>query len=187
MRFVLGHYQEFHYNMDALKSLYFERKNVKDDKFDSDWRPLLKKILESREPLIQSYFNSVSFSFLAMCCCCRRQYWERHVDDGGWYWFKRQKELKEKIALAQEKFNGEVDLKNIIKTLRLNKFQTKMKINKRQRRSVSYFRRYTVDEVSVKKEEARKQERKALRETTTHQQRDEIEKEALETEKQWVI
>ena len=52
MRFLLGHYQEFHYNMDALKSLYFERKNVKDDKFDSDWRPLLKKILESREPLI---------------------------------------------------------------------------------------------------------------------------------------
>jgi len=37
--------------MDALRSLYFERKRRADDKFDSEWRPLLEKIFKGREPL----------------------------------------------------------------------------------------------------------------------------------------
>ena len=51
LRFCLSHYQSFNYYMDALKSMYFERRDaVGDNKFETDWRPLLDKIFKSREP-----------------------------------------------------------------------------------------------------------------------------------------
>ena len=51
--------------------------------------------------------------------------------------------------------------------MRVSKFVTKMNTNKRQRRSISYFRRYTVDEFDVKLAARRQQEKEALLKTTT--------------------
>jgi len=37
----------------------------------------------------------------------------------------------------------------MIKAVRINKFLAKIQTNKRQRRSISYFRRYTVDDMDI--------------------------------------
>jgi len=37
----------------------------------------------------------------------------------------------------------------MIKAVRINKFLAKIQTNKRQRRSISYFRRYTVDDLDI--------------------------------------
>ena len=50
------------------------------------------------------------------------------------------------MGLALSKFESEVDLKNIIAAMRISKFVAKMGTNKRQRNSIDYFRRYTIDD-----------------------------------------
>ena len=74
-----------------------------------------------------------------------RQKWLA-ADATGWAWFKRQKQLIDKMNLAVSKFEGEVDLKNIIAAMRTSKFVAKMQTNKRQRNSIAYFRRYAIDD-----------------------------------------
>ena len=58
-------------------------------------------------------------------------------------------------------------MKSFIRQMRVSKFVTKMNTNKRQRRSISYFRCYTVDEFDVKLAARRQQEKEALLKTTT--------------------
>jgi len=58
-------------------------------------------------------------------------------------------------------------LQSMIKMMRINKFVSNMQTNKRQRKSVSYFRRYTVDELDVKIDKRRKQENLDLVQSTT--------------------
>lgn len=47
---IINNYQTFSYYMDALRSLYYERRRQADDKFENEWRPLLAQLFESRIP-----------------------------------------------------------------------------------------------------------------------------------------
>ena len=87
-------------------------------------------------------------------CCCRKKKWLD--EENGWDWFKQSKYVIEKMRLAQNKFDSEVDLKNIIMALRVSKFVAKMETNKRQRDSIAYFRRYTIDDKDVSQDRRRR-------------------------------
>ena len=55
------------------------------------------------------------------------------------------------IDAAMEKLQKEIDLKEIIKFLRVNHLIQKIVLSKRQRWSVPYFRRYTINEKQAKR------------------------------------
>jgi len=115
--------------------------------YETDWHEEMRKNFKSRFAFEQPYWSFASFKILSACCCCLRKRWLE--EEHGWLWFKRQKVQIEKVTIAQQKFDSEVDLKNIITALRVGKFLSKIQTKKRQRRSVGYFRRYTIDEKTV--------------------------------------
>mmetsp|Transcript_2114 Transcript_2114/g.3024 ORF Transcript_2114/g.3024 Transcript_2114/m.3024 type:complete len:150 (+) Transcript_2114:442-891(+) len=130
--FLLQHYQTFAYYRDALKSHYYEKKRAtdgSDDRFEADWHEEVRAKFESREPFEQDYPSRIWYGALSTLCCCYRKRWES--EEHGWAWYKREKQLTEKINIATDKFDSEVDLKNIITSLRIGKFLAKLQTNKR--------------------------------------------------------
>lgn len=141
-KFLLSHYEEFSYHMDALKSLYFEQRQ-EEDSYEQDWRNDLTKKFKSREPFEFSYWSQCAAGLAGFFCCC---FGERLK---SCRWYKRQTDQIAKFNLARHKFNSEIDLKSILVTQRISKLIAKLKTTKRQRRSVSYFRSYTIGDKQV--------------------------------------
>ena len=91
------------------------------------------------------------------------------------------------MQLAHEKFDSEVDLKNIIMALRVSKFVGKMETNKRQRDSIAYFRRYTIDDNDVMNEKSRRTRREEVEAQLGKEARRQLEQHKLDAEKERVI
>lgn len=91
------------------------------------------------------------------------------------------------MLLAQKKFDSEVDMFNIIKSLRVSKFLSKMETNKRQRTSIPYFRRYTITDYDIILDERRMEKEKEMLKALDKNARSQLEQTLLETEKESVI
>ena len=106
--------------------------------------------------------------------------------DSGWSWYQRHHKISKKILIAQRKFDSEVDLKNIITQLRLTKFLSKLQTSKRQRRSIDYSRKYTIEDGDIATERRLEEKEEQEKAKSLEQRRDEKEAE-LEKEKDEVI
>ena len=91
------------------------------------------------------------------------------------------------MGLALSKFESEVDLKNIIAAMRISKFVAKMGTNKRQRNSIDYFRRYTIDDQDLVADQRRTQRQKDMFKELNKDGRAQLEHQTLEAEKEKVI
>ena len=145
---LLANYQEFYYQMEVFRTLYFERQSAEDedDHYETDWRRDLRAKFESRHAFDQTYFTYAAFNIIEYICCCCTKKWGKKK--GSWYW--RQKRIGDKLEIAQELFNSEVDLQRILSEQRISKFLSKLQTNKRQRASVGYFRKYTIEDHAIK-------------------------------------
>ena len=134
--------------------MYYERiyKSSSGDNLNSnDWSSDFRKKFNSREPFKISFCSYFVVNFLSSCCCCliRRQ----QKDPSSWY--SRKKRQNEKFEIARDKLSSEFDLHNIINLQRINCFIQRMMLSKRQRHSVDYFRRYTIEDYHLQKEHLR--------------------------------
>ena len=144
-------YQQFSYNKNALKQLYYEivKRSATDeeeagDGFTTEWRTDMKQKLKNRQEMNFRYLTYLLVPFLSCCCCCIMK---RFEGEGSWY--GRNKLSLAKFKIAKEKLNSEVDMKNIIIFQRISKFLQKLQSSRRQRLSVDYFRRYTVQDNEI--------------------------------------
>mmetsp|Transcript_12100 Transcript_12100/g.15445 ORF Transcript_12100/g.15445 Transcript_12100/m.15445 type:complete len:90 (-) Transcript_12100:226-495(-) len=82
-------------------------------------------------------------------CCCLTPRWSRNPKS----WYSRSKRLQEKFEIAREKFYSEVDLHSMLKLQRISRFMQQMQYKRWQRQSVSYFRRYTIEDYQIQHRE----------------------------------
>ena len=142
---ILSSYQSFSYEKNALNTLYFERKQVKLG--SEEWREDMSNKLDGRKPFVFGYWSYVSIKLVSCLCCCFTTRWSR--DQKSWY--ARKKNLLEKFEIAREKFNSEVDLHSMLKLLRIARFMQRLNLKRWQGKSVSYFRRYTIEDYEVER------------------------------------
>lgn len=80
-----------------------------------------------------------------------------------------------KFNLAREKFNNEIDLYSILTLQRISHFLAKINTSKRQRRSVEYFRKYTIGDTTVILDKNKKAKQKKDKKSMTRRQIEEKE------------
>ena len=144
-KFLLTNYQKFTYNKSALKKLYYEStENQEEIENTTNWRLDMEQKLNSRQEMTFSYVTFIFVKLLSNCCCCIMR---RYENEKGWY--GRNKRSLAKFKIAKEKLNSEVDMKNIVTFRRISTFLHKLQTKRRQRLSVDYFRRYTVQDSEI--------------------------------------
>mmetsp|Transcript_6472 Transcript_6472/g.8687 ORF Transcript_6472/g.8687 Transcript_6472/m.8687 type:complete len:177 (-) Transcript_6472:111-641(-) len=82
-------------------------------------------------------------------------------------WYRSHRKSLDKFAIARRQLLQEVDLVNIVNNQRLNKFVVRLNTTKRQRRSINYFRRFTIEDCQIEQEKLIVQKEELLFKTPT--------------------
>ena len=142
--------------MAALHSLYHLRDQASEGMTETDWRKDLRTKFKSRVPFEFGFCSYISVRFLKYCCCCFAKRWDK--DSNSWYHQRRIQ--SEKFKIAREKLNSEVDLHSMIKLQRITRFLLTQTTNRRQRNSVGFFRKYTIENYHLDQKNRRQRQAK---------------------------
>jgi len=150
--------------------LYYERRNEDGEQpteyGETSWKKDLQQKFDSRFPF-RLHFCTLVFLYITenvLCCLVKRC---KRTS----LWYRRQSKRFTKFKIARQKLESEVDIVKIINVLRLSKFLAKLSATKRQRRSVNFFRKYTIEDAQL----AREEELENMKETQSAMLRSQIE------------
>mmetsp|Transcript_13471 Transcript_13471/g.17049 ORF Transcript_13471/g.17049 Transcript_13471/m.17049 type:complete len:175 (-) Transcript_13471:48-572(-) len=82
-------------------------------------------------------------------------------------WYRSKRKSLDKFAIAERQLLKEVDLVTLVNNQRVNKFLTLLNTSKRQRSSVNFFRRYTIEDWQIEQEKLIVAEEERLDKTPT--------------------
>ena len=130
-----------------MNTLYFERNTAIGESTlgEESWKIDLSDKLNSRSPFHNTYWDHFATSLLSICCCCLTSHWLKSPRSC----YSKRKKVQDKWAIASEKFHSEVDLHTIVNLQRVSRFLQKLQLARWQSQSVSYFRRYTIEDYQV--------------------------------------
>ena len=96
--------------------------------------------------------------FLKACCCisgpCQRKY----------LWWRRRVHSYKKFKIAEKRLVGEIDVQKIVAMNRINKLVQKLLFTARQRKTVSFSRRYVLTEKDIDSAEETNNNNRVVRE-----------------------
>ena len=115
----------------------------------SGFRARIQKQLKGRTNFNMNYLRYIFLNFVQFLCCCCMKSRDNQVHSNHWY--RRSMQNLRKLQLAREKLNHELDLTKLVQLNRISRFAFKIWLERRQRISVPYFRRYTIADADIER------------------------------------
>ena len=149
---IIGSYQGFAYDKSAVKRFY--RENSLDDfrtvsmagEDNCEIRSKMRTEMTRSNDFSISYGSYMILSTLDCICCCLTKF----CDSRNWY--KRKMLRYKRLELAKQKLQGELSIVQYLTMKRQSLFLFKTWLNRRQRTSVKFFKRYTVQNSEIDKD-----------------------------------